>query len=113
MSKLPQSLRVAFGILLTALASFGAAHLFAGTQLSTVLPLAFIAVLFGLARICGMPVAVVGSLICAFIFAHWLFAPTGTWHVENLAARQSLLWMVVGSIAISLLFDPAGKEKRS
>ena len=113
MRKLPQSLRVAFGILLTALASFGAAQLFAGTQLSTVLPLAFIAVLFGLARICGMPVAVVGSLICAFIFAHWLFAPTGSWHVENLAARQSLLWMVVGTIAISLLFDPSGREKRS
>jgi K+-sensing histidine kinase KdpD len=113
MHNLPQSLRVALGILLTALTSFGAAHLFAGTKVSTLLPLAFIAVLFVLARLCGMPAAVLASLLCAFIFAHWLFAPTGNWHVEDTAARQSLLWMVVGSIAISMLFDPSGREKRS
>ena len=113
MQRLPQSLRVAFGILLAALASFGAAQLFAGTKVSTVLPLAFIAVLFALARICGMPVAVVGSLICAFIFAHWLFTPTSNWHVDDSAARQSLLWMVVGTIALSFLFTPSKTKNRS
>ena len=112
MHKLPQSLRVAFGILLASLASFGAAQLFAGTKLSTALPFAFIAVLFVLARLCGMPVAVVGSLICAFIFAHWLFTPTSNWHVDDSTARQSLLWMVMGTIAISFLFVPPEREKR-
>jgi K+-sensing histidine kinase KdpD len=113
MHYLPQSLRVAVGILLTALTSFGAAHLFAGTKVSTLLPVAFIAVLFLLARLCGMPAAVLASLLCTFIFARCMFAPAGDWHVENLAARQSLLWMVVGTIAMSLLFDRSEREKRS
>ena len=59
-----------------------------------------------------MTVAVIGSLLCAFIFAHWLFEPTGSWRVEDFAARRSLLWMVVGTIVLSYLFAP-GPQKYS
>jgi K+-sensing histidine kinase KdpD len=92
---------------------FASVRLFAGSAISHILPLLFTVVLFALSRRYGMAVAVVGSPLCAFIFAHWLFAPTGSWHVDSFAARQSLLWMVVGTIALSYLFAPPGSQKQS
>lgn len=84
--------------------------MFAGTRLSTALPLAFIAVLFVLSYRYGITVAVVGSLLCALIFAHCMFAPTGSVYVENVVDRRSLLWMIVGTIALSYLFVPSSTE---
>ena len=103
-------MRVPFGIIVAAAASFALARLFAGSELGTVLPLAFIVVLVGLSRRYGASVGVVGSLLCAVIFAHYLFEPTGTWRVEDLVARRNLLWMVVGTIALSYLFAPSDQQ---
>lgn len=113
MRVLTPTLRVLLGISLAGGSSLLLAHLFAGSDQRTLLPLAFIVVLFGLSRYYGMAVAIIGSLLCAFIFAHTLFDPTGSWHVEDFAARRNLLWMVVGTIAISYLFAPSGTKHRS
>lgn len=101
------------GIALAGALGFACAYLFAGSDISHLLPLLFIAVLFVLARIYGMSVAIIGSVLCAFIFANWLYEPTGDWHVENLIARRNLLWMVLGAIALSYLFAPSDPEKHS
>jgi len=108
MRKVLAFFRLPFGILVAAAASFGVAQLFAGSPLSRVLPLLFIVVLCLLARFYGILVGVIGSILCALIFAHFMFNPTGSWHVEDAVARRNLLWMVVGSIALSYLFAPSG-----
>ncbi len=108
----PPLLRVAVGLLLAASVSYGSSWLFAGTDIRTLLPLVFIAVLVVLARYYGTSVAVVGSLLCALVFAQFLFEPTGSLRVESLAARKNLLWMVSGAIVLSYLFSSAGTEHR-
>lgn len=104
--------RVLIGVILAVAASLLSAHVFAGTEASTAVPLWFILVLYLLAWRYGFAAAVIGSLLCAFVFAHFLFSPTGSWHVEDAAARKSLLWMVVGTIAISYLLTPPSSERK-
>ena len=106
MRTLAPTLRVLLGVLMAGGASLLLAYVFAGSEQRTFLPLAFIVVLFALSRYYGMPVAIIGSLLCALIFALTLFHPTGSWRVEDFAARRNLLWMVVGTVALSYLFAP-------
>ncbi len=94
-------------------AAFLSAQAFAGTTISKALPLWFILVLYCLARFCGFAVGVIGSLLCAFVFAHFLFDPTGSWHVQDEIARRNLLLMVIGAIAISYLLVPSQSERNS
>lgn len=108
----PVLVRTSFGTLLAAGAGYGSARLLARTEVIGVLPLAFIAVLYALSWRYGVGVAVMGSLACAFIFTHFLFSPLGSSHVD-LVARQNLLWMVVGTIALSYLFVPSRSHGRS
>jgi K+-sensing histidine kinase KdpD len=112
-SQLAERLQPVLGVALAVALGFASTYLFAGSGISHLLPLAFIAVLFALSRRYGMAVAIIGSLLCAFIFAHWLFEPTGNWHVEDFAARRNLVWMVLGTIALSYLFAPTRPEKQS
>lgn len=100
------------GLFLASIASFAAAEMFAGTHMRAAIPLLFIVVLYGLARRYGVVVAVAGSLLSAFVFAHFLFDPTGSWHVEDAAARTSLLWMVVGAVVLSYLLIPPSSERK-
>jgi K+-sensing histidine kinase KdpD len=104
--------RVLVGVMLAVTASFVSAKAFAGSELGNALPLWFILVLFLLARRYGFAVGVIGSLLCAFVFAHFLFDPTGSWHVQDEAARRNLLWMIVGAITVSYLLTPSGSESK-
>ncbi len=106
----PQQYRLAVGLAIALLASWALAQVFAGSASSTVVPLWFIAVLYLLARRFGVAVGIVGSLMCAGVFAHFLFNPTGSFLVQDTAARQSLLWMVVGTIVTSYLLVPSRSE---
>jgi K+-sensing histidine kinase KdpD len=99
-------------VLLALAASFGLAWLFAGTKGSTAVPLWFIVVLYALARRYGFAVGVIGSLLCAFVFAHFLFDPTGNWHVEDVAARRNLVWMIAGATAVSYLLAPPSSQRK-
>jgi K+-sensing histidine kinase KdpD len=103
----------ALGVGLAVTVSFVTARLFAGSQLRSLLPLAFIGVLFALGRRYGSAAAVVGSLLSAFVFAHSLFDPSGSWHVQDAIARRNLLWMVMGTVLLSYLFLPSGSQRRS
>jgi K+-sensing histidine kinase KdpD len=107
------TIRFLVGVLLALTTAFLSAQAFAGTTISKALPLWFILVLFLLARFCGFAVGVIGSLLCAFVFAHFLFDPTGSWHVQDEVARRNLLWMVIGAIAISYLLAPSQSERNS
>ena len=109
----PALARTTLGTLVAVCAGLASARLFAQTQLSNVLPLVFIGVLFAISWRFGLGAAVIGSLACAFIFAHFLFDPTGSWRVEDVIARRNLLWMVVGAISLSYLFVPSRSHHRS
>ncbi|HUI84425.1 MAG TPA: hypothetical protein VL240_09385 [Candidatus Binatia bacterium] len=106
-------LRASFGLLLSSGLALAVARVFAGTAVSVVLPLCFIAVLWILAFRYGFAVGVIGSLLAALIFAHFLFDPLGSWHVNDLAARRNLAWMVAGAIALSFLFAPSNSAGSS
>lgn len=99
------------GVALALGASLISAHVFAGTGSSTAVPLWFILVLYVLAWRYGFAAGVIGSLLCAAVFAHFLFDPTRSWHVADAAARKSLLWMVVGTIAVSYLLTPPRSQR--
>ena len=104
--------RVLTGIVLALAASLISVRIFAGTDARTAVPLWFILVLYVLAWRYGFAAGVIGSLLCAFVFAHFLFDPTRSWHVEDAAARKSLLWMVVGTTAISYLLTPPDSQQK-
>ena len=102
--------RISFGVLLALGTSFLSAQAFAGSTLSTALPLWFILVLFAVAWWYGFAAGFLGSLVCAFVFAHFLFDPTGSWHVQSEVARRNLLWMVLGAVAMSHFLAPHRSE---
>jgi K+-sensing histidine kinase KdpD len=104
--------RVLMGVTLAVAASLVSAHVFAGTNVSTAVPLWFIIVLYVLAWRYGFAAGAIGSLFCAFVFAQLLFDPTGSWHVEDAAARKSLMWMVIGTIVTSYLLTPSTSQRK-
>ena len=106
-------LRVLIGVWLSAMAALVASYGFAGSAIRTAIPLWFIGLLYAISRRYGVTAGVVSSLLCALIFACVLFTPKGTWRVADVAARTNLMWMVVGGIAFSYLFTPAGSEPKS
>jgi K+-sensing histidine kinase KdpD len=112
-SQVLERLHPVVGVVLAVALGSASAYLFANSDIRRTLPLLFIGVLFVLSRRYGMAVAVVGSLLCAFIFAYWLYEPTGSWRVADLAARRNLLWMVLGAIILSYLFAPSAIDKES
>ncbi len=106
-SKVLITLRTLTGLLLVLAAALITAGLFSHSDLRIFVPLGFAVVLVALAARFGVMVSVLGSLVAALVFAHRLYAPTGSVHVEQLAARENLAWMVLAAIALSyLLFPP-------
>ncbi len=81
-------LRSACGIALAAAAALLVAA-FAPRPRGAWIPLAFIVVLFGLARWFGTAAGVLGSTIAAAIFALWLYAPLGSFNVASDEARPA------------------------
>lgn len=104
--------RIAAGLLLCAAIALGASSLTLLHAWRGFLPIAFGVLLVLLAWRYGVPVAVIGAPLTAFIFAYFIFPPTHSFRVENEAARASLGWMVLGSIVISyLLVHPPRNPK--
>ena len=110
----PLLLRVPIGVFLSAMAALALAYSFDHTNMAikTVLPLWFILVLYAITRRYGTVAGVASSLLCALIFATVLFAPQGSWHIADQAARKNLFWMVVGGIALAYLFAPGDSNRR-
>lgn len=107
------TIRIVTGVLLAMTGSFLSARAFVGTPASTTLPLWFIPVLYFVGRRYGFAAGVIGSLVCTYIFAHFMFDPMGSWHVEDQVARRNLVWMVVGATTMIYLLSPARQESDS
>lgn len=98
-----RALRTAEGLSLALVAAYVSASVFAHSSLRFFVPLGFVVVLVLLAARFGLMVSILGSLVAAAVFAHRLYLLPGT---EQTAARESLGWMILASIALSYLFFP-------
>jgi K+-sensing histidine kinase KdpD len=94
------------GSLICTLAAIVACRLASGYSWRTMVPLIFSAVLLAIAFAFGTRAGILGSLLSAVVFAALLFAPVGSIHVTNEAARSNLGWMLLIGVSFSLLFAP-------
>jgi K+-sensing histidine kinase KdpD len=113
-SKVVIALRTLTGLFLSLAAAFILAGLFAHSTFRLLVPFGFVFVLIVLAARFGVIVSVLGSLVAAIVFAHRLYPPLGSIHVDQGAARESLGWMILAAVALSyLLFPPRARSESS
>lgn len=106
-------LRTTTGVLLSVAAALLASLIFSGRQVNAILPLAFVVLLVLLSARFGVAVSVIGSAFTAIIFAHFIYAPVGSWRIDSAAERANIAWMILGAICLSyLLFPSAEINKR-
>jgi len=107
-----KALRITVGVLLSGAAAFAASLMFATRSWRIFIPLGFVVVLVVLAARYGVAVSVIGSVLTATIFAHYLFSPVGSLQVESETARTNLAWMVLAAISVSYLLFPTQMKKQ-
>ncbi len=75
-------------------------------------PAAFVILVVVVALRFGALAGILGSLVSAAIFAHWLYPPLGSLRIESAVARDHLGWMLLAGISLSyLLAAPDVTEK--
>jgi K+-sensing histidine kinase KdpD len=108
------ALRTLAGLSLALASAVIVARLFSHSNLRLFVPLGFVFVLIVLAARFGLVVSVLGSLVAAIVFAHRLYLPLGSVGAEQVAARESLGWMILAAVVVSyLLFPPRARPSRS
>jgi hypothetical protein len=85
--------------------------LFSHSNFRLFVPLGFVCVLIVLASRFGSIVSLLGSFGAAIVFAYRLYSPLGNMQVSG-AARESLGWMILASVALSFLLFPPGSRSR-
>ncbi len=106
-----KAVRTTIGVLLSAAAALVVSLMFATRSWRIFIPLAFIVVLVVLAARYGVAVSVIGSVLTAVIFAHYLFSPLGSLQVESSTAKTNLAWMVLASVSVSYLLFPTQMKR--
>ena len=102
---------------LTAVLLLAAAAVLACTRLTApnlrhFLPAVFVVIVVAVALRYGALAGVVGSLVCAAVFARWLYPPLGSLRVQDSVARDHIGWMLLAGISLSyLLAAPHGTHK--
>ncbi len=106
--------RTTWGLVICATLAVASAYLFSKQSWIIFLPILFVAVLVAVAMRYGVMVGILGSVMCAAIFAHLLFSPLHSLRVADDTARASLAWMVLGGVAIPYLVLPGlrGRSKK-
>jgi K+-sensing histidine kinase KdpD len=87
------------------------AYTFSAHAGKAVLPFAFVLVIVAIAARYGVMVGILGSIGSALIFAHLLYSPFNSFRVDDVTARASLAWMVLGGIAIPYLLIPGLRSR--
>jgi K+-sensing histidine kinase KdpD len=77
---------------------------FRNSASNTALPLYFLAIILFIATRFGVLAGTLGTIFAEAIFAMFLFEPLYSVAVQNQAARDNLLWMFLGGLALSDLF---------
>jgi integral membrane sensor domain MASE1 len=110
---IPPAMRTAVGVLLSTIAAFITALVFADRPSRIFIPFLFVVVLIWLSARYGVLVSVIGSALTALIFAKFMYSPVGSFSIESPAAKANLGWMILCAICISyLLFPPSNISNR-
>jgi K+-sensing histidine kinase KdpD len=113
LTSLGARLRPVGGLFLVVLAAGVMARLFLHSPYRLLVPIGFVAILVALAARFGALVGILGAVLAALVVARYLYSPLGSFHVDDVAARKSLSWMLVGASALSfLLFPPQNRSHR-
>lgn len=107
--------RTVWGLLLCSALAVGSGYAFSNHPSRVVLPFLFVIVIVAIAARYGVMVGILGSIVSAVIFAHELYSPLHSIAVDDMAARASLAWMILGGIAIPYLVLPglrSGSDKK-
>ena len=78
---------------------------FRNSSFNTALPVCFLAIILSVAGRFGVLAGILGTIFAEAIFAFFMFAPLHSLAVQSQAARNSLLWMFLGGLALSELFS--------
>lgn len=98
------------GAFLSLMAALVAAEVFSHSQFRVLVPLGFVVVLIALASRFGSIGSIVGAVLSAMSFAYFLFPPVFSLRVDDPAARENLLWMILSALALSSLLFPTRKN---
>lgn len=94
-------------------AAAGLSPIISQTRFSSFAPLIFLVVIFLVATRLGNFAGMFGTLSAALVFAVFLFEPRFSLLINDVAARDHLIWMVVLGVVISdLLGAYAVRDKR-
>ena len=75
-----------------------------------VLPFVFVALVLLLGWRYGRGIGILGSILSAFVFAHALYEPVGSFFVEDQGARSALAWALLLGVSASYLLLPGREE---
>jgi K+-sensing histidine kinase KdpD len=78
---------------------------FRNSSLNTALPFCFLVIILVVAIRFGFAAALVGTILAEAVFACLMFKPFYRLTVQSHGARNSLLWMFFGGLALSELFS--------
>ncbi|MFB3917851.1 MAG: DUF4118 domain-containing protein [Terriglobales bacterium] len=93
------------GVLLCAAAALPTAAFTAAHPWHGFVPLGFVVVIVFLSARYGVLVSLFGSAAAALVFAYF-YSPLGSLRVQDPMERNSLAWMLLGSIVLSFLLWP-------
>ena len=93
-----------FGVLLCLIVAALLCVFFERFSFKEMLPIWFLLIITCIAIRFGFLAGVLGTVLAALIFAEFLFEPLSSIAVQSQAARNNLIWMLLGGVAMSELF---------
>jgi K+-sensing histidine kinase KdpD len=72
-----------------------------------VVPIVFLMVVLALGLMLGRTVGILGSIVGALVFAYSLYAPVGSFRIQDQGARSAVAWMLLGGVTLSYLLLPS------
>ena len=109
--KSPRVPRVPLGICLCIFASVLASRFFEGSSVKTFVPIRFLLPIALVASRFGSMAAALSTVICAGLFAVYLFEPLHSFLIANVVSRNNLILMVLLGLILSHFLAPATTEK--
>jgi K+-sensing histidine kinase KdpD len=102
-----------FGVLFCAVIAALLCVFFQASSFREVLPIWFLIVIAGIAIRFGFLAGLLGTILASSIFAAFLFEPLRSLSVQGQAGRNSLIWMVLGGLALAELLGNSPKSGKA
>jgi K+-sensing histidine kinase KdpD len=100
-----------YGALLCAVAARVIAFCLHARSLRTSIIFPFLLVVILVARHFGATAAMVGTTLAAAIFSRFMLPPIGSFRIEEVTAKETLLWFLVAGITLGYLFAPVPPDQ--